>query len=157
MKAFVWSIHCNVAPKERKISIHKDKQHWPKWIIYMVKQLPLLVLTATTFTAGAVLANPTPSHFRRAAGLGKFSGTMVSSEFTCHGGHALLSLHLFPFAFDSAIWCIFWSAIAMASPLPIIELSISSPMMMRQATPIMHWLFSDLSFFGLNKINGHPN
>jgi len=111
---------------------------------YMVKQLPWPVLKPTAFTAGAILVNPTPSHLRRAAGLGRSSGTMVSSEFTCHGGQALLSLHLFLFSF-STIGCIF-SAIAMPSPL-LIVLSISSPIM-RHANPIAHWFLHDLCFFG---------
>lgn len=56
----------------------------------MVKQLALTVI----LTAGAVLPKPTFSHRRRAEGLGRFSGMMLSSEFDCQAGQFLRSLHL---------------------------------------------------------------
>lgn len=78
------------------------------FINYMEKQLVTVLLTVVTAltTGGAFLdvrlIFPTASHLLLADGLGRFSGTMVSREFTCHGGHVLLSLHLGTSGFDSA-------------------------------------------------------
>lgn len=68
----------------------------------MEKQL-FLPLVTVTLTGGASLVRyllPTASHLLGADGLGRFSGTMVSNELRCHGGHSLFSLHL---AFGSAV------------------------------------------------------
>lgn len=63
--------------------------------IYMEKQAALLARVTTAPTGGASrLPSPANSKRRRLDGRGRFSGTMVSSEFWSQGGQALLSLHL---------------------------------------------------------------
>lgn len=106
-------------------------------MFYMEKQ-PLLLLITITLTAGALfLEKRTSSHLLRADGLGRFSGTIVSSEFRLHGGHILLSLHLgpFKFSFDSTATCISL-AMARSSP-PTKPPPISSPIIMH-AAPSTH-------------------
>lgn len=88
---------------------------------YMEKQLFLLLVTVN-LTRGASLERwllPTASHLLGADGLGRFSGTIVSNELRCHGGHVLISLHL---ALDSAttgVIAFVSFAIALPSPSPV--------------------------------------
>ena len=136
------------------------------WIAFhMEKQLSLLFLLSLTVSAesgGAVLeVERTASYLRRAAGLGRFSGTMVSSELPCQGGHALFSLHLGPppteetndELFD-AILLLFMISLATAS-WPIEELANSSPI---NATPTRtHSFLQFPSFFALYYYNKEIN
>ncbi|KAL5975209.1 hypothetical protein ACLOJK_031888 [Asimina triloba] len=57
-------------------------------LIHMVKQFLLAEIN------GTVLSTATSLDLKRPADRGRFSGTMLSSEFGCHWGHVLLSLHL---------------------------------------------------------------
>lgn len=119
-------------------------------MFYMEKQ-PLLLLITITLTAGALfLEKRTSSHLLWADGLGRFSGTIVSSEFRLHGGHILLSLHLgpFKFSFDSTATCISL-AMARSSP-PTKPPPISSPIIMH-AAPSTH-RFLHFSFLNLHEV-----
>lgn len=63
----------------------------------MEKQLSLLVLSLTDIESGGAIleVERTVSYLRRAAGRGRFSGTMVSRGlFPCQEGHILFWLHL---------------------------------------------------------------
>lgn len=116
---------------------------------YIEKHFVLIVVT--TLTAGASPENPIASHLRWADGLGRFSGTMVSKEFNCHGEHFLLSLHLWPFSFDCTTSC--WISPAPAAPpVPAIIFPISRPTIIHDAATI-HWVLQLFlfSFFGLNR------
>lgn len=113
---------------------------------HMEKQSDLVWALNRIFTAGAVVEWPTDSHLRRVDGRGRFSGTIVSNELSCQGGHILLSLHLVT-SFLSPINCKSW---AMASPSPLIKLDISKLIIMH-VNPTRHLLFNEFSFLGLSE------
>lgn len=94
--------------------------------------------------------NSTSPHLRWKYGRGRFSGTMVSSEFTRQGGHVLLSLHLstLMIGFVATVSCCKSHARAICSWLITPKLIISRPTM-TVATPNKHDLC--LWLLGLDK------
>lgn len=139
------------------------------WVTsYMEKQLRLGLVVNLTEGATVLVMDgsmSTDCHLLRAYGLGRFSGTVSSKDFTVHGGHALLSLHLCPpplliplawftgsnisinseFGFsDLSVIAAFWDCTHW-------RLHIPSPTVMH-AIPAMNCLFHLSSFLVLPKV-----
>lgn len=127
----------------------------------MEKQLSLLGLSLTDIESGGAIleVERTASYLRRAAGRGRFSGTMVSRGlFPCQEGHILFWLHLAAPAtkntcsssssveFDMVTHMIF-SSLATASCSNVTEL-LSPIIEKHEATPITtHRLLQQVLFF----------
>lgn len=128
----------------------------------MEKQLSLLVLSLTDIESGGAIleVERTASYLRRAAGRGRFSGTMVSRGlFPCQEGHILFWLHLAApptkntcssssssIEFDMVTNMIF-SSLATASCSNVTEL-LSPIIEKHEATPITtHRLLQQVLFF----------
>lgn len=104
---------------------------------YREKQPVGAVAEGVARSRGAVVGGRrTGSHLRRAKGLGRFSGTMVSRELNLHCGHILSSLHFIVF------WVVIGS-ISMAPLSPAICRAIATP---AAATPKTHRFLHDPSF-----------
>jgi len=128
----------------------------------MEKQLSLLVLSLTDIESGGAIleVERTASYLRRAAGRGRFSGTMVSRGlFPCQEGHILFWLHLAApptkntcssssIEFDMVTNMIF-SSLPTASCSNVTEL-LSPIIEKHEATPITtHRLLQQVLFFSL--------
>lgn len=145
----VYVTHCKFGHREKQLGL-------------------LLVWTTATLTGGAVFESyPIASHLLRADGRGRFSGTMVSSEFTRQAGQLRLSLHFvaFPRPFDSATTNVVDDEDVLYSLAAIWvteTLLISNPIIMQaEAMPIRTQGFDDLhdsnSFFFLHRKCTHAH
>ena len=120
---------------------------------YIVKHLRIFVkdLRDGAVALSLCLEWSTFSHVRWADGLGRFSGTMVSSEFSRHGWHRRWLLHCILLFFDSTT-----NSAPLATPECCWDVNfIISPfckVIIMHAVPITRCLLHDPSFPGLFNI-----
>lgn len=118
---------------------------------HIVKHLLSMFVRVLTARAALSLEWLTFSHLRWADGLGRFSGTMVSSELIRHGWHCRWLLHCIPPFLDSATNSAF-ATIARS----LMGVEFSSPfckVSIMHAIPTTKCLLHDPSLLGLKGSN----